>query len=52
MGPGTAIVLSSAAAVKDLMDRKSAITADRPSSYIVDTVTGGFHVALTKYCED
>ncbi|KAJ7586976.1 cytochrome P450 [Mycena floridula] len=51
LGPGTAIVISSAAAVKELMDKRSASTADRPASYLVQEVTGGFHIALARYAD-
>lgn len=48
MGSGTVIVLSSAAAVKDLMDKQSAITVDRPSNHMADVVTGGLNIGLAK----
>ncbi|KAK7042226.1 putative cytochrome P450 [Favolaschia claudopus] len=50
VGPGTAIVLTDAAAVKELMDKRSGSTADRPPMHIVDVVTGGFHM-VSRYSE-
>ncbi|KAJ7586994.1 cytochrome P450 [Mycena floridula] len=49
LGPGTAIVLSSAAAVKELMDKRSASTADRPPNYLGQEVTGGRNIILARY---
>ncbi|KAJ7767964.1 cytochrome P450 [Mycena maculata] len=48
LGPGTAIVISDAAAVKELMDRRSGTTGDRPSIHLVDIVTGGFNFILAR----
>ncbi|KAJ7621343.1 cytochrome P450 [Roridomyces roridus] len=49
MGPGTAIVLTDATAVKTLMDKRSANTSDRPPMYISDLVTGGLNMAFARY---
>jgi hypothetical protein len=49
LGPSTAIVLTDVAAVKELMDKRSGTTADRPPLYIVDHMTGGLHMALGRY---
>ncbi|KAJ7763169.1 cytochrome P450 [Mycena maculata] len=49
LGPGTAIVLTDAAAVKELMDKRSATTSDRPPMHIGALVTGGLHLVLARY---
>ncbi|KAF9024635.1 cytochrome P450 [Hymenopellis radicata] len=49
LGSGTVIVLSSATAVKELLDQQSWATADRPASYLTDLVTDGMHLALRNY---
>ncbi|KAJ7143019.1 cytochrome P450 [Mycena epipterygia] len=51
VGPGTVVVLTDVAAVRELMDKRSANTADRPSFYVADLVTGGLHLALARYGE-
>ncbi|KAJ7444623.1 cytochrome P450 [Mycena galericulata] len=49
IGPGTAIVLTDAAAVKEIMDKRSATTSDRPSFHVGDLVTGGLNLGLAHY---
>ncbi|KAJ7595473.1 cytochrome P450, partial [Mycena floridula] len=49
LGPGTAIVISSASVVKELMDKRSASTADRPPSHLGHAVTGGNSMGLAPY---
>jgi hypothetical protein len=49
MGSGTAIVLTDMTAVKELMEKNSQATVDRPPMYAVDLVTGGMHIALARY---
>jgi hypothetical protein len=49
MGPGTAIVLTDRAIVKDLMETRSHATVDRPPMYAADLVSGGAHVNLARY---
>ena len=51
VGPATAIVITSAAAVKELMDKRSASTADRPPHNMADVVTGGSNMVLARYCK-
>ncbi|KAJ7589614.1 cytochrome P450 [Mycena floridula] len=51
IGPGTAIVISSATAVKELMDKRSASTVDRPANRLVLAVTGGYNIAFARYTE-
>ena len=47
IGTTTLIVLSSDSAVKDLMDKRSAIYSDRPESYIgQDLCSGGLRFVL------
>ncbi|KAJ6568936.1 cytochrome P450 [Mycena capillaripes] len=48
VGPSTAIVLTDAVAVKELLDRRSATTADRPSLHIPYVVTGGLHMVFAQ----
>ncbi|KAJ7202055.1 cytochrome P450 [Mycena pura] len=52
LGPGTAIVLTDAAAVKELMDKRSATTVDRPPMHIADVVAGGLNMVLARYTEN
>ncbi|KAF8209627.1 cytochrome P450 [Mycena galopus ATCC 62051] len=47
VGSGTVVVLTDPAAVRELMDRRSGSTVDRPPMHVVDLVTGG----LTMVCE-
>ncbi|KAJ7471393.1 cytochrome P450 [Mycena galericulata] len=49
IGPGTAVVLTDAAAVKEIMDKRSATTSDRPSNHVGDLVTGGLHLGFARY---
>ncbi|KAK7052033.1 putative cytochrome P450 [Favolaschia claudopus] len=51
VGPGTAIVLTDAAAVKELMDKRSGSTADRPPMHVADVVAGGLNMAVSRYSE-
>ncbi|KAF8192970.1 cytochrome P450 [Pholiota molesta] len=51
MGPGTAIVITDAAAIKELMDKRSQNTSDRPANFIADSVAGGFNMVLARYSE-
>ncbi|KAJ7825252.1 cytochrome P450 [Mycena leptocephala] len=48
IGPGTVIVLTDVAAVKELMDRRSATTADRPPIHVADLTTGGLHMVSAR----
>ncbi|KAF8599138.1 cytochrome P450 [Ceratobasidium sp. AG-I] len=52
MGPGTAIVITDATIVKDLMDKRSQSTIDRPSIPVADCVTGGMNIGFARYTED
>ncbi|KAJ7657112.1 cytochrome P450 [Mycena rosella] len=52
MGPGTAIVLTDAAAVKELMDKRSGSTVDRPPMHVAELVAGGLNVVLARYTEN
>ena len=49
MGSGTAVVLTDRSLVKDLLDKKSAISSDRPVSYVSDLITGGDHLLVMAY---
>ncbi|KAF8686528.1 cytochrome P450 [Rhizoctonia solani] len=52
MGPGTAIVITNATVLKDLMDKRSLSTIDRPPNYIADRVTGGMSMVMSRYTEN
>jgi hypothetical protein len=49
MGPGTAIVLTDMTIIKDLMDKMSQATVDRPPMHFADCVAGGMHMILARY---
>jgi hypothetical protein len=49
IGQDTVVVLTDAAAVKDLMEKRSSTTADRPPSYLGELVTNGLHMALARF---
>ncbi|KAJ7603367.1 cytochrome P450 [Roridomyces roridus] len=51
IGPGTTVVLTDAAIFKELMDKRTASTADRPPLYIADLVTGGLNMSLARYSD-
>lgn len=46
-----AVIISDPRIARNLMDKKSVTTSDRPSNYMVDNITGGKHTALARYCE-
>ncbi|KAJ7613215.1 cytochrome P450 [Roridomyces roridus] len=46
IGPTTAIVLSDPSIVKDLMERRSATSSDRPRMHIGDVIHGGLNIAF------
>ncbi|KAK7029530.1 hypothetical protein VNI00_014407 [Paramarasmius palmivorus] len=46
---GTAVVINSMEVAKELMDRRSAITADRPKHHMVNRVTDGLNLAHAQY---
>ena len=45
----TLIVLSSTTAVKEIMDKNSAIVSDRPASHFAEEITGGNHMGASRY---
>ncbi|KII94756.1 hypothetical protein PLICRDRAFT_169479 [Plicaturopsis crispa FD-325 SS-3] len=49
LGANTAVVISSTAAVKSLIDRRGATTSDRPANHMADSITGGFNLVLSHY---
>jgi hypothetical protein len=49
VGSGTAVVLTDPAAVKELMDKRSGSTVERPPSHIVDLVTGGLNMVCANF---
>jgi len=46
------VVLTDPAAVKELMDKRSGSTVERPPSHVVDLVTGGLNMAFAHYTEN
>ncbi|KAK7978325.1 hypothetical protein PG996_004368, partial [Apiospora saccharicola] len=51
LGTQVLVVLSSDRAIKDLLDKRSAIYSSRPDMYLGNVVSGGFRVLLMKYGE-
>ncbi|KAI9777088.1 MAG: hypothetical protein M1816_004914 [Peltula sp. TS41687] len=50
LGPGTAVVLTDRRLVKSLLDKKSSIYSNRPSSYVAfDLITKGDHLLVMNY---
>jgi hypothetical protein len=43
------VVLTDAAAVKELMDKRSGSTVDRPPMHVADLVAGGLNMVLARY---
>lgn len=52
MGSGTAIVITDMTIVKDLMDKLSQSTIDRPPIHVADRVAGGMNMVLARYTEE
>lgn len=51
MGSGTAIVITDMTIVKDLMDKLSQSTIDRPPIHVADRVAGGMNMVLARYSQ-
>ncbi|QRV80981.1 cytochrome P450 family protein [Ceratobasidium sp. AG-Ba] len=51
IGPSTAIVLTDVDAVKEILEKRSQLTADRPPFYVGDLVTEGMNIGLARYTE-
>ncbi|EEB91900.1 hypothetical protein MPER_09668, partial [Moniliophthora perniciosa FA553] len=51
MGPGTTVVISSMEAVKELMEKRSATTSDRPRNHMIDKITDGLSLSLVQYSD-
>ncbi|KAJ6498501.1 cytochrome P450 [Mycena vitilis] len=49
LGSGTAIIITDVAAVRELMDKRSASTADRPPMHVGEVVTQGMDLVLARY---
>ena len=47
----TMVVLSSTNAIREIMDKNSAIVSDRPPSHFAQEVTGGNHMGASRYSE-
>ncbi|KAJ7108007.1 cytochrome P450 [Mycena crocata] len=52
VGSGTAVVLTEMAVIKELMDKRSATTVDRPANHVADVVTGGLNMVLARYTDN
>ncbi|EIN06276.1 cytochrome P450 [Punctularia strigosozonata HHB-11173 SS5] len=51
LGSGVVIVLTSMEAIRELMDRRSASTADRPANYMSILITGGLNMTRARYSD-
>ncbi|KAJ7444582.1 cytochrome P450 [Mycena galericulata] len=51
LGPGTAIIITDPAVVKELLERRGADTADRPDSHIGDLVSSGLSMGFAHYTD-
>jgi cytochrome P450 len=50
VGTGTAVVLTDRRAIKELLDKKSSVSSNRPTSYISQgIITGGDHLLVMGY---
>ncbi|KAJ7618065.1 cytochrome P450 [Roridomyces roridus] len=49
LGAGTVIVITCPEIAHQLLEKRSATTADRPSLYVADLVTGGLNMGLIRY---
>ncbi|KAJ7677832.1 cytochrome P450 [Mycena polygramma] len=49
LGSGTAIIITDVAAVRELMDKRSASTADRPPIHLGEVVAQGLNLVLARY---
>jgi hypothetical protein len=49
IGNDTVVVLTEAAAVKELMDKRSSTTVDRPPSYVGELITDGLHILFARF---
>ena len=47
----SAIILSSTAAIREIMDKNSAVVSDRPASHFAQEITGGNHMGASRYSE-
>ncbi|KAF9647627.1 cytochrome P450 [Thelephora ganbajun] len=45
----TVVVLSSTTAIREIMDKNSAIVSDRPASHFAQEITGGNHMGASRY---
>ncbi|KAF9024651.1 cytochrome P450 [Hymenopellis radicata] len=52
LGSGTVVVLSSATAVKELLDQRSANSVDRPDNHLAQIVSDGLHFILARHNGD
>ncbi|KAK7052036.1 putative cytochrome P450 [Favolaschia claudopus] len=51
LGPDTIVILTDVAAVKELIEKRSGSTADRPPMYVAELVTGGLQMVLARYSD-
>ena len=47
----TVIVLSSTAAIREIMEKNSAIVSGRLASHFIQEITGGNHMGASRYSE-
>lgn len=47
----TVIVLSSTTAIREIMDKNSAVVSDRPASHFAQEITGGNHMGASRYSQ-
>ena len=47
----TVLVLSSTTAIREIMEKNSAIVSDRPASHFAEEITGGNHMGASRYSE-
>ena len=51
LGPRTAILITSPRLVRELMDKRSASTVDRPPNFMGDIITGGLSMVLVGHSD-
>ncbi|KAK6995986.1 putative cytochrome P450 [Favolaschia claudopus] len=51
IGAGTVVIITDAVIAKELLDKRGAATADRPSTHIGDLTTGGKLITVARYGE-
>lgn len=49
MGPGTIIVISGLEEIRELMDKRSLVTADRPATYMGHLIANGMSMSMLSH---